>query len=346
MSERGFYLDRGIGEDRAVVTLDGAPERLLLAREGEDPRTKMGARLVARVRHVEPALGSAFMDLGAGLEAIVQIKPDARPIRGQSLEIEIRSEPRRGKLAVARILGPAEGDPRILAPAPDLEARLRTLARGARIVEGDAARLVADEAEHEVLETLHVLPEGGDLAIETTRALTSVDIDLGERKGHDAKRVARQANLTALGMAARLLRLKSLGGLVVFDLVGRGHDGAALMTAARSAFAADNPGVAIGPITKFGTMELSIPRRTPPLREILCDDGKGPSDLTLALRLVRGLQSQARAQPGARFSCKCAPAVALVAASLGEKLAAQIGARFSIGADPGLTRERFDVAVV
>jgi hypothetical protein len=48
--------------------------------------------------------------------------------------------------------------------------------------------------------------------------------------------------MAALSLAARILRLKGLGGIVVFDLVGRGHDGQALVTAARNAFAADNPG--------------------------------------------------------------------------------------------------------
>ena len=346
MSERGFYLDRGIGEDRAVVTLDGRPERFFLVRDGQDPRTMLGARLAARVRQVEPALGSAFLDLGAGLDAIAPIKAAVRPIQGQCLEVEIRSEPRRGKLAVARILASSEGEPRILNPAPDLTARLQGLARGAPVVEGRAARRIADEAEHDVLEPLHDLPQGGDLAIETTRALTSIDIDLGERKGHDAKRVARQANIAALGMAARLLRLKALGGLVVFDLVGRGHDGVALLAAARAAFAPDNPGVVIGPITKFGTMELSIPRRTPPLREILCDEDGRLSDRTLALRLVRDLQSQALAQPGARLTCRCSPTIAKVAASLGETLTAQVGRRLSIAADPGLERARFEVTVL
>ena len=59
---------------------------------------------------------------------------------------------------------------------------------------------------------------GGDIAIEPTRALTAIDVDLSDRKGGDAKRVTRQANLAALGMAARLLRLKGLGGIVVIDL--------------------------------------------------------------------------------------------------------------------------------
>lgn len=343
MSERRIYLDRGIGETRGVVTLDGRPERLLLRRDDDDPRLILGARLIARVASLEPALGTAFLDLGGGAEAILPFRPEARPVRGAALEVEIRGEPRRGKLAVARAIGAGEGAPRLLAPAPDLAADLENLVHGAKLVEGRAARDVADEAEAEALETMHPLPGGGDIAIEPTRALTAIDVDLSDRKGGDAKRVTRQANMAALGMAARLLRLKGLGGIVVIDLVGRGHDGNALLAAARAAFGPDNPGVSIGPVGRFGTMELSLPRRARPLAERLCREDGALSDRTLAQRLIRRLQAEAVSAPGARLTAGCSPAVAAAAAPLAPRLAEQIGARFTITPDPGSPRERLDV---
>jgi len=342
MSERRSYLDRGIGETRGVVTLDGRPERLIVRRDDDDPHLLLGARLVARVASVEPALATAFLDLGSGAEAILPFRPEARPVRGQALEVEIRGEPRRGKLAVARAFGPAEGEPRLIAAAPEVAAELLALAPGPP-VEGPRARDMADEAEAEALERFHALPGGGALAVEPTRALTAIDVDLGERKGPDAKRVTRLANLAALGMRARLLRLKGLGGIVVFDLVGRGHDGTALMAAARAAFSPDNPGVSIGPVGRFGTMELSLPRRTRPLAELLCREDGAPSDRTLAQRLIRRLQAEAVAAPGDRLVATCAPSVAEAAAPLAILLADQIGARFSIAADAAIARERLEV---
>jgi Ribonuclease G/E len=345
MSRRGLFLDRSPGETRGVVTLDDRPERLIIRRDEDDPRLQPGARLVARVARIEPALATAFLDLGSGAEAILPFKPDVRPTQGQALEVELRNEPRRGKLAVARWLGPGEGPPRLIAEAPDLETELRALARDAEIVGGRAARDIADEAEVEALEILHPLPGGGSLAVEPTRALTAIDIDLGERKGADAKRVTRQANLAALGVAARLLRLKGLGGIVVIDLVGRGHDGAALLAAARAAFGPDNPGVSIGPVGRFGTMELSLPRRTRPVAEILLREDGALSDRTLAQRLVRRLQAEGEASRGGQLTARCAPAVAEVAAPLLARLAELIGARFDVQPDPALPRERLEVAV-
>jgi Ribonuclease G/E len=343
MSDRQLFLDNGIGEARGVVTLDGAPERLLIRRDGDDPKLLLGARMVARVASVEPALASAFLDLGGGAQALLSFKQDSRPVRGQSLEIEIRAEPRRGKLAIARSICEASGEPRMLAAAPGLAEELAGYARGASITEGREARDIADQAESEALAVLHPIPGGGTLAIEPTRALTAIDVDLGERKGADAKRVTRNANLIAIGLAARLLRLKGLGGIVVLDLVGRGHDGAALMSAARAAFAPDNPGVAIGPVGRFGTMELSLPRRTRPMVERLCDPDGRASVESLALRLVRRVEGEGVAQSGARLVARAAPEVTIAAQPLMARLAERLGARFSLQADPSFPLERIEV---
>ena len=344
MSERRLFLDIGIGVTRGVVTVDGRAERLLLQRHDDEARLVLGARLIARVASVEPAIATAFLDLGGGHEAILPFKSEARPIRGAAVEIEIRSEPRDGKLAVARLIGDGEGAPRLIAQAPDVAGTLQMLVRDVSIVEGRQARDVADDAETEALETIHALPGGGTLAIEPTRALTAIDVDLGERKGADAKRVTRQANHAALAESARLLRLKGLGGLVVMDFVGRGHDGTALLAAARLAFGPDNPGVAIGPVGRFGTMELSIPRRTRPMLERLRQADGALNDRTLAERLIRRIQAEAEAQPGARLKAACAPNVAKAAEPLARLLAERIGARFLITSDPACPRERLDVA--
>jgi hypothetical protein len=342
MAERHIYIDKAPGEIRGVVTLDGRPERLLIEREGETwPR--LGMRRRARVALVDRALGLAVLDLGEGQEASLRLKADrAAPVQGQSLDVEIAIEPQGGKPAVARVLASEPGAD-VLLLTPTLEQRLAALAPGAPTTLGAEARAAADEAEEEALAIEHGLGGGASLAIEPTRALTAVDIDLGSGGG-DGKRAARQANLAALTGLGRLLRLKALGGLVVVDLVGRGHDGPALARAAQSAFAVDQPGVVIGPVTKFGTLELALPRRHRPVREILCDSDGLPSVRTLALRLVRAIDRQARAAPGDRFRVRCAPEVAAAAAIPAEALKGIVGARFEVVPDPALGRDQWDIA--
>jgi Ribonuclease G/E len=160
------------------------------------------------------------------------------------------------------------------------------MASGTAILRGADARRAADLAEAEALATEHALPSGGGVAIEPTRALVAIDVDVGAAAG-EARRAATRANREALFAAARLLRLKGLGGPVVFDLAGRGHDGEALMQAGKAAFAPDAPGVGFGPITRFGLWPLILPRRAAPVAEILGAAEGGLSNETLALRLLR-----------------------------------------------------------
>ncbi|MBA3810980.1 MAG: ribonuclease E/G, partial [Caulobacteraceae bacterium] len=250
MSERRLYLDTGVGENRAVVTLDGRPERLLIARAGDLAVQALGARAVARIRRVEKAQGLAFLDLGEGPDAILNLDPTgARLVEGQAVEVEIRSQARPGKGASVRLIGPAEGPPRLLAAPPTLEERLRQHGPGAEIRTGKVARSMADNAQDEALQTVFPLPGGGCLAVEPTRALIAVDVDLGARPGAEAKRAARAANLAALGTAARVLRLKGLGGLVVIDLLcraaGEPHAAGMVNAVLRKLAAAQKPGTRI-----------------------------------------------------------------------------------------------------
>ncbi len=336
MSQRRLFLDVGIGETRGVVTLDGRPERLLIDRGETLPAQALGARLVARVRKVERAQAMAFLDMGQGPDGVLNLRAEMERVNeGQALEVEIRGEGRADKGAQMRLIGPAEGAPRVLEAAPTLAEQLRALASKAEVVTGGAARRVADEAQDEALQTEFAIPGGGTLAVERTRALTAVDVDMGARTGAEAKRAARMANLAALATVARVLRLKGLGGLVVIDLAGRGHDGPALLAAARTAFAADNPGVALGPISRFGTLELTIPRRSRPAVEQLADAAGVPTAQTEALALIRALQREAAADGGARLEATASEAVARAAAPYLEGLIARVGARLTLRGEPG-----------
>jgi Ribonuclease G/E len=344
MSERRGYLDVAPGETRGVVTLDGRPERLIIARDDDLARQALGAEAVGRVRKLERQLAIAFVDLGEGPDGVINLRPEmGRLVEGQAVRVEVRGEARAGKGAQLRLVGEAEGPPRLLTPAPSVAAELAALAPRFPLVTSPKARELADAAEAEALETVFPLPGGGTIAVEPTRALVAVDVDLGERAGADAKRAARAANLAALAAAARVLRLKGEGGLVVIDLAGRGHDGPALLAAARAAFAPDNPGVALGPISRFGTLELTVPRRRRSLAERLLDGAGRPTARTLALCLARALERAALADPGARLAARAAPAVAEAAAPYLKELTDRFGARVELAADAALAPEAFEV---
>jgi len=341
--KRALYLDKAIGETRGVVTLDGRPERLLIERADDVAVQRLGAVAVARVRRVDRGLSSLFLDLGGGPDAVLPLNAGAGLAEGAAIEIEVTAEAHAEKGPSVRLIGRSEGPPRLLQAGPTLEARLASFAPGVAVITGDKARAAADIAETQALAIEHPLPGGGSIAIEPTRALVAIDVDVGAAGGGDAKRRVRAVNMAAIDQSARLLRLKGLSGLIAIDLVGAGHDGAAIAAAAKAAFAADDPGVSIGPVSRFGLLQLATPRRSRPVEEVLCGPGGGLKPLTVALALLRALEREGRADGGARLLATCAPDVAAALSPYMAELTGRLGARIEILTNDKSHPDRFEV---
>jgi ribonuclease G len=63
------------------------------------------------------------------------------------------------------------------------------------------------------------LASGGDIVIEPTEALVSIDVNTGRAQGRDLSGTVLQTNLEAAREIPRQLRLRGLGGIVVIDFV-------------------------------------------------------------------------------------------------------------------------------
>lgn len=332
--ERRAWLDVGPGERRGVITLDGRPEHLFIERSGGAPSPRLGERWRVRLGTRSPDRREAFVDLGGGLRGVLRLTPDARCSEGALLEAEVSAEPHAGKTARLGLIGPAEDGtaPGLALAAPPLEVRLARLAPGGPVTVGDEAREAADLAEESTLATSHTLSGGVTLSVETTRAMTVIDVDLrtaGERGPR-----AMDANLRAIRHAARLLRLKALGGTCAIDLIGFPNAIQPIMAEAKRAFAPDGE-VALLPPNRFGVLMLARPRGRRPIHELLLGPDGRPTPRTLAQRLVRTLDREGRADPGALLTAVCAPTVAVELAPL----AAELGPRFMVEAAPGVELE-------
>ncbi len=335
---RRLYLDRCPGERRGVVQLDGRPERLLIERDGEAAITR-GAHYRGRVVAVSARMGLARVDLGED-QASLKLARDMPLAEGAIVEVEVTAEPGRGKGAFVAILTPrAEGRLGLLRPAPTILQRLQAFGPGVEIVADEDARDIADEAQRQGLAQEHAFSGGLNLCIETTRALVAVDVDLGEGGGSGS---AFKANLAAIHQAARLLRLKALSGLVVIDLIGFPQEKARLHEASLEAFGPDGSDVVIGPVSRFGALELALPRRDQPLAERLLDADGRLSARTIAQATVRDLERRARFAAGSRLAATCTPEVA---AAL-RPLAAALGPMFEVREAAGAPRTDPDISSI
>ncbi len=146
------------------------------------------------------------------------------------------------------------------------------------------------------------LPSGGSIVIEQTEALVSVDVNSGGGfKGRDIEETALTANKEAALEAARQLRLRDLGGLVVIDFIdmrssaGRSEVRKVLQKALKE----DKARTDVGTISKFGLLELSRQRLKPAATVAVTDEcplcggsGKVRSAESFALSVLRMIQSE------------------------------------------------------
>ncbi len=328
------FLDDTPGEVRGVIARDGRFEHLLIQREDGAAEHRLGARCVGRIAEVHPGLKGAFVDLGSIVHGFLPFRGQDQLAVGQKVEVEISAEPREGKGPTLRLIGAGEGAPRLLAAGPTVAETLARLAPGVEPVTGLAAIQAGWEAEEEAGWPGELFPDTGlDLMVQRTRALIAVDMDLAPAPGVSFGAPARtRANRQGLHAAARLIRLKSWGGLVAIDLIGTGQDGDVVMAAAKQAFGGD-PDVVFGPVSRFGVLQLALPWRRTPLEEVLNGPDRRRRPEQRAQDIVRGVRFALLSDTTrSRIIARAASEDAALAAPL----VARLGPRAHLESDPAL----------
>lgn len=114
------------------------------------------------------------------------------------------------------------------------------------------------------------LPSGGSIIIDTTEALTAIDINSARStRGGDIEETAFNTNLEAVDEIARQLRLRDLGGLIVIDFIDMTpiRHQREVENCLREAVRQDRARIQVGRISRFGLLELSRQRLSPSLGE-------------------------------------------------------------------------------
>ncbi len=115
-----------------------------------------------------------------------------------------------------------------------------------------------------------LLPSGGSIVIDIGEAMVSIDVNSGKTKGGlDLEETAVTTNLEAAREIARQLRLRDLGGLVVIDFIDmfQKKNKAAVEKLVKQECKSDKARINIARISKFGLLEMSRQRISPPVKE-------------------------------------------------------------------------------
>ena len=125
------------------------------------------------------------------------------------------------------------------------------------------SRYQLEEQIDQIYEKKVPLKSGGSLVIEPAEALVSIDVNSGKSTGEKGvEDTAFKTNMEAAEEAARQLRLRDLGGLIVIDFIDmrdRKHN-ADVEKTLKHALKSDKARVTVGKISQFGLLEMSRQR--------------------------------------------------------------------------------------
>ena len=198
---------------------------------------------------------------------------------------------------------------------------------------------------------------GGDLVIESTEALTAIDVNSGQfEAGSDPERTALEINREAAAEALRQIRLRNLSGLIVIDFINMEDPESwrAVLGLLEEEAARDRTPVRVIGRTGAGLVELTRRRRRRSLVQLMTEScapcrgsGRVVSPDAASLDILRALQREGATLPAGQLTLHAAPEVAAMlesryAATLHD-LEARIACRVDVRAAAGFANHQYEI---
>ncbi len=204
------------------------------------------------------------------------------------------------------------------------------------------------------------LKSGGYLIVDQTEAMTTIDVNTGAFLGHrNLEETVYKTNLEAAQAAARHLRLRNLGGIIIIDFIDMTdpeHRRQVLRTLER-ALSRDHAKTTVYEMSPLGLVEMTRKRTTESLERQLCEpcpacNGRGnvKSAETVTYEIFREITRAVRQFDAAKLLVLAAPKV--VARILEEESAAVaeleefIRKTIRFQAEEHYSQEQFDVVLL
>jgi ribonuclease G len=204
------------------------------------------------------------------------------------------------------------------------------------------------------------LPSGGYLVIESTEALTAVDVNSGRYTGgKDLEDTILTVNLEAAAVVMEQLRLRDIGGIIVVDFIDMADEEnrARVDEAVQTAMALDPARASALPISEFGLVQMTRRRvRENLARNLLSDcahcggSGRLKSCETVGYEILREIRRNAYGGDGSvrELVVRCSGEVAqwlleTEGATL-DRYSGELGAPVRVVAESHFPQERFAVS--
>ncbi len=198
---------------------------------------------------------------------------------------------------------------------------------------------------------------GGYIIIESTEALTVVDVNTGRYVGkHDLEETIFKANMEAAKEIAYQLRLKNIGGIIIVDFIDMEQEfhREEVVRILRESVKRDKCRVNILNITEFGLVQMTRKRTRDDLVSIMCEpcnccggDGYIKSRRSISYEVFRKVSKSAAGRDGNKVTIKVNPRVAALMlkeeASTIHQLEDEIGIQIVIEPDKHLAIEKYGI---
>ena len=218
-------------------------------------------------------------------------------------------------------------------------------------IEEEIARALARRVE---------LKSGGYLIIDQTEALTTVDVNTGGFVGaRNFDDTIFKTNLEAAGAAARQLRLRNLGGIIIVDFIDmvRDEHQAAVLAEFKKQLARDRTKVSVSGFTQLGLVEMTRKRTRESLAHMLCQPcptcagrGQVKTARSVCYDVLREILREARQFSPKEF--RVVASAAVVEMLLDEEsqhlagLSDFIGKPISLATEPSFSPEQYDIVLM
>ena len=164
------------------------------------------------------------------------------------------------------------------------------------------------------------LRSGGYIIIETTEALTVVDVNTGRYVGkNDLGETIFKTNMEAVKEISYQLRLRNIGGIIIIDFIDMDNEQhrEELYNAFQESMRKDKSRVNILKLSEFGLVQMTRKRSCESLSQMMCEpcfycggDGVIKSQRTICYEIFRKISRDARKIKGDNVTIKVHPRVA------------------------------------
>jgi len=168
-----------------------------------------------------------------------------------------------------------------------------------------------DDEINRALDRSVPLKSGGNLIIEQTEAMSTIDVNTGAYVGRsNQEETIYRTNLEAVAAIARQLRLRNLGGIIILDFIDMQSEAhrQQVLEALETSLADDSARNQISHVSPLGLIEMTRRRTRESLEHILCEscpgcDGRGhvKTAETVCFEVYREILRQHRQFPSSAF---------------------------------------------